>query len=357
MQIDFLTPPAERLRADGTFETVFTGGLLGKLRRPVLLLARELCTFSLFESGALPANRRRQAAVLYAQTASPYLVSGVALVKSTPDFSIWWWDLERVLPMLAGRYRTEPVLRPETLAQPQGAGWRIVRLDRGYEAQLWRDRGLIASVWRRDRFEPAAWGHFVRLQRNAPEAPESPPPAETLPVVSDSEAFALSLAHVSREQAAVVAASGFTLVIACFVALLLGQGLQLSAEAREIELETAEMRAQTARPEASRAMESDRQKLAAYRQIEDRTNPISAAGAAIGIVALHDLTPRAIDAGEETLTVTLPYSAVEVADELVTEFADSGYFTDVQPRTNAANQTIIFEMKVVSGAEPLSAVE
>lgn len=357
MLIDFLTPPAERLRADGTFETVFTGGLLGKLRPPVVLLARDLCTFSLFESGALPANRRRQAALLYARTASPYLVSGAALVKSAPDFSIWWWDLERIAPMIAGRYRTQPVIRPETLAQPRGSGWRIVRLDLGFEAQLWRDRGLIASVWRRDRFDPATWAHFVRLQRNAPQAPENPPPSETLPAAPDSEAFALSLAHVSRQQAAVVAASGFALVIACYVALLLGQGLQLSAEARDIELETAEMRTQTARPEASRAMESDRQKLAAYRQIEQRTNPVSAAGAAIGIVALHDLIPRAIDAGEETLTVTLPYSAVEVADQLVAEFAESGYFTDVQPRTNASNQTIIFEMKVLSGAEPLSAVE
>lgn len=357
MQLDFLTPPAERLRADGTFETVFTGGLLGRLRRPVVLLARDLCTFALFESGGLPANRRRQAARLYARTASPYLVSGAALVRSTPDFAIWWWDLERILPMTAGRYRTEPVFRPETLAQPRGTSWRIVRLDRGYEGQLWRDKGLIASVWQRDRFDPASWTRFVRLQRNAPPAPDSPPAAETLPVAPDSEAFSLSLAQVSREQAAVVAGGGFALVVACFVALLLGQGLQLASEAKAIEKATDEMRTQTARPEASRAMEADRQKLAAYRQIEDRTNPVSAAGAAIGIVALHDLTPRAIDAGEDTLTVTLPYSAVEVADELVAEFADSGYFTDVQPRTNASSQTIIFEMKVVQGAEPLSAAE
>ncbi|WP_426039843.1 hypothetical protein [Brevundimonas sp. DC300-4] len=357
MQIDFLSPPAERLRADGTFETVFVGGLLGRLRPPVVLLARDLCTFALFESGSLPANRRRQAARLYARTASPYLVSGAALVKSTPDFAIWWWDLERILPMTAGRYRTEPVLRPETVAQPRGSSWRIVRLDRGYEAQLWREKGLIASVWQKERFDVSAWTRFVRLQRNAPPAAEGPPPAETLPIAADSEAFSLSLAHVSREQAAIVASSGFALVVACFVALLFGQGFQLAADARSMEKETAEMRAQTARPEASRARAADRQKLAAYRQIEQRTNPVSAAGAAIGIVALLDLTPRAVDADEDTLTLTLPYSAVNAADELVMEFENSGYFTEVQPRTNASSQTIIFEMKVVTGAEPLSAGE
>jgi hypothetical protein len=357
MQLDFLTPPAERLRTDGTFETVFTGGLLGRFRRPVVLLARDLCTFSLFESGGLPANRRRQAARLHARTASPYLISGAALVKATPDFAIWWWDLERIIPLAAGRYRSEPVFRPETIAQPRGSSWRIVRLDRGYEGQLWRDKALIASIWSKTPFDVASWTRFVRLQRNAPSAPETPPPAETLPAAPDSEAFSLSLAQVSREQAAVVAGSGFALVVACFVAMLIGQGLQLSSQADTIEQATEVMRAQTARPEASRALEANRQKLAAYREIEGRTNPISAAGAAIGIVALHDLTPRSIDAGEDILTVTLPYSAVEVADELVSEFSESGYFTDVQPRTNASSQTIIFEMKILQGAEPLSAPE
>ena len=355
MQIDFLTPPADRLRADGTFETVFQGGLLGRLRRPVVLLARDLCTYALFEAGALPANRRRQAASLYAGSASPYLVSGAALVKASSDFGIWWWDLERVLAMTAGHYRTEPVFRPETMAQPHGSDWRIVNLDRGYEAQLWRNRNLVASVWQKDRFDAASWARFTRLQRNAPSAPEAPPPAETLPVVPDSEAFALSFAQMSREQAAVAGGCAFALGVACFCALLLGQGMSLSAEAAKIENATLEMRGQTARPEASRAMESDRQMLAAYRQIELRTNPITAAGAAIGITALHDLTPRAVDASEDTLTVTLPYSAVEVADVLVQEFEQSGYFTEVQPRTNAASQTIIFEMKIVAGADPLTA--
>lgn len=357
MPFAFLTPPADLLRADGTFEVVFTGGLLGRLRRPVVLLARDLCTFAQFDSSALPSNRRRQAARLYARTSSPYLISGAALVSTTPNFGIWWWDLERVSPMVSGRYQSDPVFRPETLAQPRGTSWRIVRLDHGYEAQLWRHKGLSASVWQKNRFEAPAWALFTRLQRAAPSAPDTPPAAETLPVAPDSEAFSLSLAQVSREQALVIAGSGFALVVACFIALVLGQGLQLSNEAKTIEMATQKMQTQTARPEASRAIEADRQKLAAYRQLEQRTNPITAAAAAIGIVALHDLLPRAVDAAEDTLTLTLPYSAVEVADQLVTEFEDSGYFTDVQPRTNAASKTIVFEMQVKKGAAPLTVSE
>lgn len=350
MPIDFLTPPAELLRADGTFKTVFAGGVFGRLRRPVVLLARDLCTFALFESGALPPNRRRQAARLYARTASPYLISGAALVPAAPDFGVWWWDLERVAAMTSGRYRTEPVFRPETLAQPRGLSWRIVRLDRGYEAQLWRGKGLSASVWQKDRFDAAEWARFVRLQRNAPAGPATLPQAESLPVATDSEAFAFSLAQVSREQALAVAGSGFALVIASFAALMLGQGMKLADDAASIEQETQAMQTQTARPEASRAIEAQRQKLTAYRQIEEGANPITAASAAIGVAALHDLVPSAVDAADDTLTLTLPYSAVAVADKLVMDFEESGYFADVQPRTNASNQTILFEMKIIKGA-------
>ncbi len=358
MQLDFLTPPAERLSADGTVEAVHGGGVLGRLRRPVLLLARDLCAFSLFETAALPRNRRRQAARLFARTASPYVAGGAALVKCADDFGIWWWDLERISPMVEARYgRLSVAIRPETLAQPIGAGWRVVRLRDGFEAQLWRGRGLMASVWRRERFDPATWVAFTRLQRGGPPASDEPPPAVTLPIAADSEAFALSRAEIPRDQAIGIAAAGFALVITSTIVFLLGQGLKLSQDSAAMEKETAAIRQSTPQIGATRGLELDRQKLAAYRQVEERTNPVSAAGAAIGIVAFHDLTPTALDAGEDTLTLTLPYSAVEAADELVAEFEGSGYFYDVQPRTDAGSQTLIFEMKTREAAPPLSAGE
>ena len=55
MQLDFLTPRVERLSADGAIDVVHPGGALGRvLRRPVLLLARDLCAFGLFQTAALP---------------------------------------------------------------------------------------------------------------------------------------------------------------------------------------------------------------------------------------------------------------------------------------------------------------
>lgn len=358
MQFDFLTPPAERLRADGAFERVHEGGVLGRLRPPVLLLSRDFCTFSLFEAAGLPRNRRRQAARLYARTASPYVAGGAALVKCGEDFGIWWWDLERLAPIIRSRFgKLSPAIRPETLAQPSGAGWRIVRLSHGYEAQLWRGKCLAASVWRRDRFDVATWSAFTRLQRSAPPAPDAPPAATTLPVATNSEAFSLARTELSRDQVIVASAAALALMISSSVIFLLGQGLQLAQESAAIERETLEIRAATPRIGATRALEVDRQQLAAYRQIEERTNPVSAAGAAIGIVAFHSLTPNSLDAEEGSLTLTLPYSAVENADELVTDFEGSGYFYDVQPRTDSANQTLVFEMKTREAAPPLTAAE
>ena len=54
------------------------------------------------------------------------------------------------------------------------------------------------------------------------------------------------------------------------------------------------------------------------------------------------------------LTVTLPYDAVRIADDLVSEFETSGYFHQVQPRTDAAGQRLIIEMQVRQAAPPLS---
>jgi hypothetical protein len=356
MQLTFLTPPVRRLSADGSLERVHEGGVLGHLRRPVVLLARNLCAFAWFDAAALPRGRRSQAAALYARTATPYVVSGSALVKSGDDFGIWWWDLERVTPLIeAGYGRIRPRLRPETLAQPRGSDWRIVRLADGYEAQLWRARSLVASVWRRDRFDAAAWAAFTRLQRGPAPAAETPPTPVSLPIAPDSDAFSLALTEISREQAIGLAAGGFALIVSSAVFFFLGQGLQLSRDSAKVEAETAEIRQSTPQVSAMGNVELDRQKLAAFRQLEEQTNPITATGAAIGIVAIHDLTPSSVDAGDGVLTLTLPYSAVDRAETLVEEFEQSGYFFDVRPRTDAGNQKLIFEMKVREAAPPLSA--
>lgn len=356
MQFDFLTPRVERVFADGRWAEVHRGGPGGRLRPPVVLLSRELTAFSLFETAHLPRTRRGQAARLHARTGSPYLVSGSALVRSGADFGVWWWDSEVVNALVAARYGARsPMVRPETLAQPPGQGWRIVRLDEGYEAQLWRDRRLVASAWRRERFDGASWGAFTRLQRGAPDAPQTPPPPQTLPIDFSTPAFSISPSDLSQEQLLGLGAGGLALATFGVSLFLVGQGARLASDAAEIEKETGQIQAAT--PQAARVpgLDSDRRKLAAYAQIEAQTNPLSAAGAAIGIVAFYDLTPTALEAESESLTVTLPYTAVGIADSLIADFEGSGYFYDVRPRTDSQNQKLVIEMKTREAAPPLTA--
>lgn len=356
LHLPFLLPRVERLGGDGRLEVVHEGGALGRLRRTIVLLERNLCTFSLFDASNIPSSKRRQAAHLHARLTSPYVAGGAFLSRAGSRFGIWWWDLQQVSTLLGANHpRHRIAIRPESLAQPPGSGWRIVKLTRGYEAQFWSERQLLASAWRPVRFDANAWAGFASLQRGR-LAPDTVPHAETLPVSLSSEALALSRSEITREQAIAGLFIGSGVVASLAVAFMLGQGLRLQADTAEIVAETGTLTASTPRPTQASGLQQSRQRLAAYAELEEQTNPISATGAAVGVAALYDLVPTSVGVEEGLLTMTLPYSALEKAEELIAEFEISGYFYEVRPRTDAANQAVVIEMKVRDAAPPLSAV-
>ncbi len=353
---DFLTPRTEFLNSAGRRETLHPGGLLGRLRRPVLLLARDLCAFELFETANLPASRRRQAARLRAISASPYAAASYRLVPVGADFGIWWWDLDRLgdaalQAEIVARYAA----RPETLGQPRGSGWRVVKLRSGYELQLWTAAGLIASTWRRPRVDATVWRQFTRLQREG--GPEEPPTPVQLPLSLTAPAFAFSRPEMSRQAAIAYGGVLAAVLVGAFTLFLYAQGLQLKSETAKVVEQTETLRAATPPASVLSTVEGDRQMLAAYNEVESRTNPLSSAGAAIGILALHDLSPVSMESDRDLVSVVLPYSAMSKIDNLVLDFEESGYFYDVEPHTEGDAQRLVIEMKVRSGAPPLSGFE
>ncbi len=360
MRFDFLTPRIKRLNADGTTQTVNEGTALGRLlQRPVLLLARELCSFSLFQTSALPRSKRRMAAALQAQAAAPFVRSGWTLSRSGDDYAIWWWDADRVEALMPpGLVAQRPQLCPETLAQPivhKGEeAWRIVRLSPGYEAQLWRNKALMASAWRRDRFDSAAWSTFTRLQRSLAPAPEQPPAPVDLPAVFDPRQV-MAPAELSREKMALMAGAGAVVMSLGLAAFLLGQASRIDRETAQIEVATDQIRAATPRLATLQNLDGDQKTLLAFQALENRTNPLSAAGAAIGILAYHEISPTALETEAEKLRFVISYAYLDNISDVVSDLQNSGYFYDIQPRSDRNAQTLTFEMKVRESAPPLSA--
>ena len=158
----FLPPPIELLSAEGRFAGLAHGAAW---RRPIILVAREFCSFAWFESAAKGAAAG-QAARLYARANAPYLNPGMMVRRAGQgSYGVWWWDEDSVAratsPARFGDAR--PPLAPETSAQPPGAApWRIVRLPSGVRAAgLARPRARRLRPGGAPRPTAADWSAFT----------------------------------------------------------------------------------------------------------------------------------------------------------------------------------------------------
>lgn len=352
--MNFLTPRIELIDADMGFETLHEGGVLGRLRPPIVLISRRYCTFKLFNAANLSRRQAANAARIHARTAAPYLNSGMLLTRLKSGYGIWWWDMARIGAALAERFPGQrPMIRPETLAKPRGAGFRIVRLDSGFEAQHWSAGGLSASAWRQDAFDAASWRAFVGGLRTS--APEIPPSPQTLPWTVSHEAFSPLKTEIRPDQIPMLAGSAFALAAAAMACFWFGQGEAIRSEREKVSDDIAAIRLATPKsPAADASVSRQRKMLASYREIDERTNPLSAAGAAIAVAGLYDLEPQVLDASEETVSMSVPYEeGLAVVEDLSRELEVSGYFHDVRPRSDATRRNLIIEMKVRPAAPPL----
>lgn len=352
MSLSFLQPRVDRLGSDGRMEVVMQPGALGRLRPPVLLLGRDLCSYALFDPGALPRSQQRRAALIYAQVNGPYLETGSLVLPTGKSLGVWWWDLARVREAMIARYgRLRPVIRPESLAVHRGIGWRILSIARGYEAQLWDGETLRVSSWRKGRFDDRAWSDLTRLHSAGEDTPGTPPPPQVLPVNIDGQAFGLSSVEISRDQALVLGAGVLATAALATALYLLGTVFSLNAETRALSRQTLEIVAATPNVAVGTGRAEDA-RLAAFQAVARETNPLTAAGAAISAAALYDLSPTALDAESGTLSMTLPPAAGEQLDELVAELEGSGYFADIRPRLEPTTRNLIIEMTVIGDQAP-----
>lgn len=115
-------------------------------------------------------TQRSKALLLRVQTGSPYAQTGYTAIWQGGAAQVWFWDSSHT-----AKGRREQLL-PETLFHPAlSAGLRLWKLDRGYEAQVWREGELQASRYWAQPPSAAEWHHFTR-QVGAPEAEVVPQP-------------------------------------------------------------------------------------------------------------------------------------------------------------------------------------
>lgn len=331
------------LTPDGRFETVEAGGALAP-ERPDVWLARAMCAHRFFDPGAARGAAAWAAARLYARSAAPFVSAGSLVERSGGGFSIWWWDRDRVEPALVERFgHPSPAVAPERFHPPVGGAWRVLRLDDGFEAQFWRDGGLVGSLWRRTPFDRADWQAFTRVQPAAAAAPADPP-AAAAGVRAPFPRRSAGGPVLSPDAVLRAAPAAAALLLLTAAAFWLGQGLKLRLEARELARVAAAERLSA--PPAVPGADTAARRLAAFSALSSRPNLVAALGVATRILRLYGVGIEAVDAQDDRMDLTLPYSALNGVDRIARDMEASGMFTEVRPVTNASDRTIRLRMRL-----------
>ncbi len=353
MPRSFLTPPIELLTAEGVFVPLASGL---RWRRPIVLIARELCHYAWFEPAA-KGGAAGQAARLYARAHAPYLNPGVLLRRVGAGYGVWWWDEDTVGPYLADRFAdTRPLAAPETLAQPPASGpagaWRVVLLASGFELQAWRGRALAASSWRRSPPSAADWAAFTRLQRDPPApaaAPAPPAPQTRCRLAGTRSSLAPPTLELTPASAARLGAGVAAALLAVLAAFWAGQGLRLGGLADHLERQARAVQ-QTSAPAKGADADSLR-RIAAFRALAARPDAMAGLETALRVIRAKGVTAKSFAIDGPVVSVTVPYAALDKVETITQDLEATGAYADVRPLTDSADGAIRLEM-TLAGARP-----
>ena len=253
------------------------------------LISRALCRYVYFDPPqALTPQQLARAARTFAEASAPYPDAGMILLRWPRGAGVWYWDKGRFGAAVgAGR------VLPESIWRQPGEGWRIIACAEGYEAQYWEDGGLRAATWRRTLFSPQQWAAFA-LSVNKPklEAPDAPPAAATLPMVS-AQWRKIEIKAPPGWRDLQNGALAVSLCAAALSTFFAGQALHYDSQRRAEENARAEVFSHMRGDDNITRMRANVELIDSFRRVADGVNVLGATAAAFGVftqanIVVHD---------------------------------------------------------------------
>lgn len=141
------------------------GRLLGRARSLRMVVPRSLCMYQQISCAGVPLLKLAAFARLQLQPLSPFARHGACVVRQGDVLHAWMWDAameadfaskhggENRFSVVAQSLYTEPVVDGVVWLRPQGAD--------GVEAQLWKNKRLMDSLWFDSVPDEAVWSARV----------------------------------------------------------------------------------------------------------------------------------------------------------------------------------------------------
>ncbi len=158
---------------DLLLQRTLPGRFPAALSTPRLVVPRALCAYHRVDCSGVPRLRTGGFAQLQVQALSPFSKFGSCVVRQGDWLHIWIWDaaIESAFAEKHGGRQGIGALAYSLYSTPaaQGIVWLSAPGTAGVEAQLWKNRQLVDSLWFDQLPDPQTWAS-MRVQNPALQA-------------------------------------------------------------------------------------------------------------------------------------------------------------------------------------------
>ena len=339
--ISLLLENGELISADGGVGALGASG--------DLTISRALCRFQFYRApSGLPVRDFAKAARLRAEADAPFAETGSLIVRAAGGAAIWYWDQAQIAALLANARNLAARIVPESLQRGQGEGWRIIETKEGFEAQSWRDGGLIASTWRRRAFSAEQWRAFaLSVEDPAASAPDTPPEVSRPPLAADKAWRSQRIGAPWSWREAEEGARMLALCAAAIAAFTLGQAVHYDGLAHRDENVTQSLRVSIAADPGARRAKARMDLIDAYQHRMQTQDVMGAAAEALQALNTFAIEPTSWSIDGENLRLSVPYSGADTPlHDMITALENAPHIHNVTLDFVAGGETVAISAKL-----------